>query len=321
MVKSLTIPSSKDMDLYYQMYYAYLTKPRIFKTELSDFTGKSLNTVSRHIKIAKENDILFPPQLRLKMTKEASEYMYFVKVSDPVECLPFLEELGAFYVCFLAGFYNLMFMSYKPIGISHLPQYKDTLLSGKRSDYIVPEVPKQDFEKAYQKIDMKLKTDFEPSFLSLNLPEGIHWSEDVWFLYHVLKYNFRLKYTPIIKKYNISVSSFYSRVEKIRAQTDVYIPFYPLGQMHYTIFHLLIKSRYHKFLIDCFSEFPASSLHCRIKDYLFSRVAISKWTERTEFLKLLSSFQHLGIIEDYETSLPFESEIFHPGSPFPAPSP
>jgi hypothetical protein len=148
------------------------------------------------------------------MTQQTSEYMYFVKVSDPVECLSFLEESNAFYVCFLAGFYNLMFMSYSPIAVSHLPQYRDTLLSGKRSDYLVPTVPKQSFDKAYQKIEMKLRKDPEPSLLSLDFPEGIHWSEDVWFLYHVLKYNFRLKYTPIIKKCHISVSSFYNRLEK-----------------------------------------------------------------------------------------------------------
>ncbi|MBU7043481.1 MAG: hypothetical protein HXS47_07795 [Theionarchaea archaeon] len=319
MVKSLTIPSNPEV--FYSMYYAYMKEPRIFKTKLTKFVGKSPNTVSKYMKIAEENDVLFPPQLRLKMTKETSEYMYFIKVDDPTEWLSLLEESGAFYVCFLSGFYNVMVMSYKPITVSGLPRYKDTLLSGKRSNYVVPTVPKHDFDKAYQKIDMKLKAEPDPSVLSLDFPDGKYWSEEVWFLYHILKYNFRLNYTPIIKKYHISVSSFYSRIEKIKSQTDVYVPFYPLGQMHYTIFHLLIKSRYHKFLIDCFSEFPASSLHCRIEDYLFSRVAISKWTEMTEFLKLLLSLQHLGYIEDYETSLPFESEVFHPGSPFPPPSP
>jgi hypothetical protein len=74
-------------------------------------------------------------------------------------------------------------------------------------------------------------------------------------------------------------------------------------------------------LIDCFSEFPAWSLYCRVKDYLFARVVISKQTESSMFLRLLSAMQHLGFIEDYETSLPFESQIFHPGAPFPAPSP
>jgi len=318
-VKIVTRPSSADV--YYSLYYAYLEKPRMFKTEMSDFVGKSLNTISRHVRKAEENDIIFPPQLRLIMTKQAIEYMYFAKVSDPIDCYPFLKESGAFYVCLSSGFYNLMFMSYTPVDITHLPQYRDTFLSGKRSDYIVPTVPKQTFEKAYQKINAKLRVEPKPSLLSLDFPEGIPWSEDVWFLYHVLKYNFRLKYTPIIKRYHISVSSFYDRLDKIKQQTNVYIPFYPLGQMQYTIFHLLIKSRFHEFLVDCFSEFPASSLHCRVKDYLFSRVSISKWTERTSFLKLLSSMQHFGIIEDYETSLPFESDSFHPGSPCPAPSP
>ena len=318
-MESLSVPSN--VDTYYSMYYAYLDKPRLFKKEMSHYTGKSLNTVDKYMKLSKKNDIIFSPQLRLKMTQKTSEYMYFVKVSDLVECLPFLKEIGVFYFCFLSGFYNLMFISYDPVDISHLSQYKSTFLSGKRSDYVVPKVPKQTFKEAYQRIDLKLKIEPEPFLLSLDFPEGIPWSEDVWFLYHVLKYNFRLKYTPIIKQHHISVSSFYSRLAKIRAQTDVIVPFYPLGQMQYTIFHLLIKSHFHRFLIDCFSEFPAWSTYCRVKNFLFARVAISKWTERTSFLKLLSSMQHLGFIEDYETSLPFESDSFHPGAPCPAPSP
>ena len=313
------VPSNTDM--YYLMYYAYLQKPRIFKKEMCRYTGTALNTVYKHIKLAKKYDILFSPQLRLLATLKTNEFMYFVKVSDPIECLPILKEMGAFYVCLLSGYYNLMFMSYEPIDITHISQYKTTFLSGKRSNYVVPQIPKQSFEKAYEKIGLKVNNEPEKSVLSLDFPEGITWSDDVWFLYHVLKYDFRLKFTPIIKKYHISVSSFYSRLNEIKKQTDIFIPFYPLGQMQYTIFHLLIKSRYHDLLIDCFSEFPSSSLHCRVKDYLFSRVAISKWTERTSFLKLLSSLQHIGIIEDYETSLPFESQVFHPGSPLPAPSP
>jgi hypothetical protein len=172
-VESMHVPSNTDM--YYLMYYAYLQKPRIFKKEMCRYTGTALNTVYKHIKLAKKYDILFSPQLRLLATLKTNEFMYFVKVSDPVECLPILKEMGAFYVCLLSGYYNLMFMSYEPIDITHIS--------------------------------------------------------------------------------------------------------------------------------------------------LFSRVGISKWTERTSFLKLLSSLQHIGIIEDYETSLPFESQVFHPGSPLPAPSP
>ncbi len=309
------------IDIYYSMYYAYLSNPRMFDTEMCHYTGKSLNTVKKYSKIVRENDILFSSQLRLKMTRQAQEFMYFVKVTDPITCLPFLVEHNVFYICFLSGSYNLMFQSYDPIDVTHIPQYKNTFLSGRRSDFIVPIIPKQSFEKAYEKINAKLKTEPESSLLSLDLPEGIKWDESVWFLYHVLKYDFMLRFTPIIRKYHISVSSFYNRLNKIKAQAQIIIPFYPLGQMQYDIFHLLIKSRYQKFLIDCFSEFPAWSLHCRVKDNLFSRLAISKWEERTQFLKMLSSMQHLGFIEDYETSLPFESQSFHPGAPCPAPSP
>ncbi len=304
------------------MYYAYLDNPRMFDTEMCHYTGKSLNTVKKQSKIARKYEILFPTQLRLKMTRQAQEFMYFIKVNDPSSCLPFLIEQKAFYVCFLAGSYNLMFMSYVPIDVSHIPQYRSTFLSGKRSDYVVPLIPKQSFEKAYEKINIKLKNEPDPSSLSVEIPKGIEWDEDVWSLYHILKYDFMLRFTPIIRKYHIGVSSFYNRLKKIKAQTEIIIPFYPLGQMQYTIFHLLIKSRYHKFIIDCFSEFPAWTLHCRVKDYLFSRVAVSKWTvESTKFLRLLSTMQHLGFIEDYETSLPFDSDILHPGAPCPAPSP
>ncbi|KYK36712.1 MAG: hypothetical protein AYK19_08240 [Theionarchaea archaeon DG-70-1] len=153
------------------------------------------------------------------------------------------------------------------------------------------------------------------------LPVGIPWKPEVWFLYHVLKNDFRLCFAHIIKKYHISVSSFYSRLKKIKAQTDVIVPFYPLGQMMYTTFHFLIKSRYHQFLIDCFSELPAWSSHCRVKDYLFSRIPISKLAAHATFFELLSSMRHSGFIEDYEMAIPFRSERIQPGAPPPPPSP
>ena len=313
--------NSKNVALYYSMYHGYLLNPRMTDKEMCAYTGKVRNTINNHATFVRENDILFPPQLRLKMTQQAVEFMYFIKVTDPIDCLSFLRKNGAFYICSSGGIYNLLVMSYKPMSISHIPEYRQTILSGRRGNYCVPVIPQQSYETAYSKIRARFKYEPEPDQLSLDLPAGILWNPDVWLLYHALKNNFRLKFTHIIKRYNLSVSSFYHRLEKIKAQTDVIVPFYPLGQMRYTVFHFLIKSKYHTFLIDCFSELPAFSLHCRVKDYLFSRVPISKLTDHTVFFELLSSMRHLGFIDQYEMAIPYRSEFMQPGAPLPAPSP
>ena len=309
------------MDLYYSMYHALLKNPRIFKTDMCKYTQTARNTVNKYWKEAFQNEILFHPQLRLKMTSSAVEYIYMVKVTNPLSCLPFLRKKSVIYCCFLAGSYNLMFTSYAPVDISLIPEYKHTFLSGRRSDFVIPTVPKQSYEKAYKIIERKLKNSPEPSQIPLDLPVGITWTRAEWELYHVLKYNFRSKFTSLIKKCNISVSSFYERVKQITKQTDIIIPFYPLGQTHYMIFHLLIRSSYHTFIINCFSQFPVWSIHCRIKDYIFCRVAISKWVSCEKFFTLLSTFQDMGVIDDYELSIPYRSEHSQNGAPPPPPSP
>jgi hypothetical protein len=303
------------------MYHAMLENPRIFKTDICKFTQTARNTVNKYWKEAFKNEILFYPQLRLKMTSSAVEYVYLVKVTNPFSCLPFLRKKSVIYSCLSAGSYNLMFTSYTPIDISLIPEYKFTFLSGRRSNFIVPKVPKQSYEKAYRIIERKLKDYPEPSQISMDLPIGITWTKEEWEFYHVLKYNFRLKFTPIIKKYHISVSSFYERINKIRQQTHIIVPFYPLGQTQYMIFHILIKSSYHTFILDCFSQFPVWSIYCRIKNYVFCRIAISKWVSCERFFTLLSTFQDMGIIDDYELSIPYRSEHFQNGAPPPPPSP
>ena len=46
-----------------------------------------------------------------------------------------------------------------------------------------------------------------------------------------------------------------------------------------------------------------------VKDYLFSRVPISKLTDHTVFFELLSSMRHLGFIDQYENNWNIERRI------------
>lgn len=179
-------------------------------------------------------------------------------------------------------------MSYEPIKLSHLDGFEQTILGGIRSNYVVPTVPRQSYNTAFKKILKKSEEDIEPSLFDTKLLEGAKWTVDLWELYHYLKYNVRCKFIPLIEKFDFGTTTFYKKYNEILAQTDSYVPFFPLGERNYAPFYLLFKTQYQDFVANCFSELPVFSTHLRIKDSLLSYIRIPFGSDGEPFLKILS---------------------------------
>jgi len=212
-------------------------------------------------------------------------------------------------------------MSYKPIDLSHLKGYKQTVASGIRSNYHVSPVPNQSYQLAYQKILERCNRKIEPSMFDMKF-EDFAWTKELWNLYCDLKYDLRIDFTPLVKKYEFKFSTFYERVNQLMTYCDIYVPLYPQGEEKYTFFYFLIKTRYQKFIADSFGELPVFSTHIRIKDYLLSNVPVPHEGEKDFFRNTLSVWQRRGIIDSYDLSTAYWSEgITHPGMPCPPPLP
>lgn len=296
--------------------------PRVQPAEMGRKAGVSRRTAKKHLLSFFDQKILHPPQMRAKMCKQMAEFIYLLKVTDIEAFLPILEaEKYVFYYCTLGGSYNLIFMSYRPIDLSHLKGYERTVISGIRSNYHVPEVLNRSYKTAYQEILERCNRKIEPSMFDMTF-EDFAWTKELWELYCDLKYDLRIDFTPLVKKYGFKSSTFYERVNLLLTYCDIYVPLYPFGESNYTFFYFLIKTKYQKFVAESFGQLPVFSTHIRIKDYLLSYIPVFHGGERDFFINTLSVWQRRGIIDSYDLSIAYWSEgTTHPGMPCPPPPP
>ena len=298
-----------------------LKSPRVRYAKMGREAGISRKTAKDHLISLMEDGVLYPPQMRIKNSEQIKEYIYLLKVDNPHSFISFIEkEEWIFYYCILVGHFNLLFMSYKPIDLSHLKGYEKTIVSGVRSDYFAPEISEKNYETAFQNISCKCEGKIESSLLDAGLYD-VKWTEKLWELFLDLKYNLRVDFTPLMKKHKLKYTTFYERVKQLLKNTHVYVPLYPLGESNYSLFYFLFKTKYQKLIVDSFGELPVFSTHLGIKDFLLSRVPTPYGLEKEHFHYIISLWEKKGIIDSYKLSMPYTSEIIHPGMPCPAPSP
>lgn len=317
--------AKKMKDLPYVFYDEMRKNGRAYITRMAKRGNVTRNSATKQLLKCFEQRILFPPQLRMRMTKRLIEYVYLLKVKDPIAFSSFLVSQGkAFYYCLLGGLFNVLFMSYEPVNVEKAEGFEQLILDGIRSNLIVPPVPRQDYTTAFKKIIEKSKGNpIEQSLIDMNLPEGTEWTQELWELYHYLKYDVRVKFPSLIERFHFKTSTFYNRYRQILTLSDIHVPFYPLGESMYSSFYFLFKTEYQHFIMNCFAELPVTSMHFRLRNSLISYVRIPYGSDGTTFFKILSLWQHKGMIDSYELSIPYYSDAFvpQPGSPCPAPPP
>ena len=296
--------------------------PRVQPAEMGRKAGISRHTAKKYLELFMDEDILHSPQMRLKMSTQIAEYVYLLKVTDTDAIIPALEaEKYVFYYCLCGGPFNLILMSYVPIDLSHLKEFDQTILGGIRSNFYVPSMVNQSYKTAYQNILEKYSKKVEPSMFEMKFEE-FNWTEELWELYCNLKYDLRIDFTSLVKRYGFKSSTFYERINLLLNYCDIYIPMYPLGETNYTSFYFLIKTKFQKFIAESFGQLPVFSSHIRVKDYLLSYIPVLHGEEKNFFRNTLSVWQRKGILDSYDLSIAYWSEgITHPGIPFPPPPP
>lgn len=232
-----------------------LDYPRVPPAELGRKAGVSRHTAKKHLNKLMEQKILYPPQMRLKPCTQVVEFIYLSKVTDPEAFIPLLEaDKDVLYYCTLAGPFNLIFMSYNPIDLSHVKGYEQTIVSGIRGNYNVPNVINCPYTTAYKRILERCNRKIEPSMFDMTLND-FKWTKGLWDLYCDLKYDLRMDFTPLVKKYGLKSSIFYDKVKQLLAYCNVYVPLYPHTEGKYTFFYFLFKTRYQKFIVESFVNY------------------------------------------------------------------
>jgi hypothetical protein len=307
-VKEVCIFLREDIEkLNHCMYRTFLREPRLFSGTAAQRCSVSRNTFSKYWKMGLEDEIFFPPQIRLKVYEKRREYIYLIQ-SDSAHDLyeHFKKHPDTVYIAYTSGKFDILLQTKKKLDV---PPDR-TLFSGCRGNYIFPETPLCSYEKALDRMEALLSQDHDPSRIAVEYPEeppekgSSHYG---WMIFPYIKYNLRTGYTPIVKELRISFDSFYKGINYLLNISTVLLPYYPLGFRLYSQQFFVFWSDYEDLLCKSFGHLPCHTSITKADDALFMYVSIEKGLLEKRLLQFCFKMSDLGYIDRFWSSIP----IYH----------
>ena len=189
----------------------------------------------------------------------------------------------------MTGFSQLWLIAKKKIKIDG-----DIIAEGYRSDYYVPYAPDHSFEKTLQAMRSRVR-DFDPNrylakgIIQNHLDETVQWGEKDELLYRCFKYDFRKSLSPAMKEYGISKDEIYEFLDRLPETCTIGTHYYPDTLSAYDPYLFMFKTDYEDFIIDLFSQLPASSSFFKVSNKLFVVAYIPEKFARTPSLRTASN--------------------------------
>lgn len=304
----MRLTESQKREIHHSIYEQVLQDERISLTNMAQNLGLARNTVRSHYNYMIRNEILLPPNLRLKMFDDLREYIYFLNFDKPVRVYQDLEsDPRIIYHNVTSGAFNIVVSADSPIDFESHPNFRNCVLQGPRSDIYFPHISKDTYEEAFQKIKKKIEEDeLEPGLLPTEFPpREVIWTDLEWKLFYDLKYNMRRTFTEIVKKYGISKWLFYKSYERIKKNCVKIVSFYPEKRLNYSDFFFVFKTDYETSLKDLFMLLPCSNMVCHVGGRMAAWINILRMFPFRDFFGLLHWMDDHEIIEDIMYSLAF----------------
>jgi hypothetical protein len=257
---------------YRSMYEILCKGPRILKRNMISKIGKDAGKI---LKEASEYQYIIGPQARKKSYQNLKEYMYFVKCEDPeLLYLKYFEDQNIIYHVKTIGFCDLWVIAKEKIDIEG-----DILVEGYRSDYYVSHPPDHSWETAVE--IMRKETEiFNPqdvtpqNYIQTHFDKTIKWTPEDEVLYQYFKYDLRKPPTPTLKEPGIWEHRIYDFLERLPETCTVFTDYYPDSLSAYCPYLFMFKTDYEDFIIELFSELPATSSFFRVSDKLFAYIHV-----------------------------------------------
>lgn len=290
--------------LYRGIYEAYTDDFRIKLHELTDFLGTVRNTAASYVEKGRKKGIVFPPQLRLKMFAEVKEYVYALKVRDVFRVYEKLKSNPRiFYMEAGKGVFDLLITASLPLDLEDIPLTR-AVVQGTRSGYIIPYVPDIDSRISLEWMLKKAEEKPSPSIWEVTYPpREVIWTNRDWDIFQLLRYDASIKYTDIATRIPMHSVTFSRSLERIKANTICYVPYYPKGYEWYLGWILLFRSSYEHFLIDLLSCIPCTTVVYKVTDWLFAHVRIEA-NYTGSYLRLFLKLQDQGYIDTFDMASP-----------------
>jgi hypothetical protein len=307
-VEIMSLYSQEDIrQLQYCIYETFLKDPRLYYDRGAKRCGAARNTFTKYWKNGLEDQIFFPPQIRLKMYNTRKEYIYLVQTDIVHELFKYYQcHPDVVYLAYTLGKFDLLIQTSKPLEI--IPN--NTILYGSRSNYWFPKTPYCEFNSALNKVDYFLHQSHDPSCLIVEYPEEPEVKGGVWGwkMFPYLKYNLRPNYTWIVKKLGISFASFYKGFEYLLAISTVLLPYYPLGFLRYSHRFFVFWTDYEDLIRELFSYLPCHVFVTKVNDALLVYTGVlEEGKSKKHFFDICWYMLESGCVKNFWTATP----VFH----------
>ena len=261
---------------YYTIYEQVYETPSISVYDLSLCTEISRNTVARYIKEMYEDTIMTGPCLHLKPAPNYTEYLYLMKVSDP---LPVYEELKVrphvLYHASSFGDWNILVVTDNYMDFSQVTGFQTLVYYGKKGYTYTPKVELTTWQKRFEDIHNCLK-EFTPH---VNYRENIStpvltWTKNEWKLYHAFKNNLRQKITPLLRKINVRYDIYVKWMKSLHNHCTIHTGFYPGGHQDHMVYSFLFDTHYPETVRLLFSLLPCTPVIIEVDSHLLVSIPV-----------------------------------------------
>ena len=298
-----------DYRIIYEILYG---SPLISNREIISRLGTQ--TGSKRIKEVFDEEYIVGPEIRKRSFQNLSEYMYFVTCKDPeLLYMKLREDPRVVYHAKASGFCNLWLITNEKIDIDG-----DIVVEGQRSDYFLPYVPNHSWERTLEIISDKVNafdsTDYQPQgIITTHLNETSEWDDEDEILYKYFKFNLRKPFTPLLKQHGISNEKRTNFLKKLPETCTTHVSYYPNRVPSYDSYLFTFETDYKDFIVDLFSQLPASASFFKVSNRLFALTYVPIRIVRKQsfrvaanesFLPLLTvTLEEKGIVKSRDYSI------------------
>jgi hypothetical protein len=237
------------------------------------------------------------PDIRKRSYRNLKEYMYFANFENPERAyLKYREDERITYHAQMKGFCDLWIIAKEEIEIEG-----DIVLEGSRSDYYVSFAPDHSWEKALQIMQKKIErcelgTYESRGIIKTHWNETIEWNEKDESLYRYFKNDLRKPLGQAMKECKVSKDGLYNWLKRLPECCNINTHYYPETLSAYIHYLFMFETDYEDFIIDLFSELPASTSFFKVSNRLFARIYVPEQYVRDNDLQMAAEKWYLPLL-------------------------
>jgi hypothetical protein len=244
-------------------------------------------TARSRIKEAFDKLYIVGPQIRKRSYENLKEYVYFVNCEVPERLyVRMRQDQNVIYHAKTTGFCDLFVIAKEEMDIKG-----DIVIEGFRSDFLISYAPDHTWDNAFKTMSKNIR-DFDPGEYEPKRLIGVHHNEKVdwdWedeLLYRYFKYILRNPLTPVMRDHEITRNKILKWFDRLSETCTIFTDYFPDGMLVYDQYLFMFETDYEDFIIELFSELPASTTFFKVSKKLFTYIHIPKgYARNTDFHK------------------------------------